>query len=400
MSNPPALPTHKMFCGVSQSGKTSVMLCQLEKKLLEEMDQYGEWFTSFSVVDAKGSSLWFGAGSKVDFDKESAFVWAKPESKESMLAAYRKIKAVSQLRAQRAELRMKFMREGIPYEPRPHIFVIEEWLMLLSHAKSYDLFFRDKQEFSLKERFKQLVEVLILGGLEDNIQIWLSTQYPDVEANGFAAQCRDNFEFNCCGGPVRGYDSISAAITNKYIVRLKADRDRLIERLEKARQKALWVMFRKVQVPVPEPGKPHQELLDIWRTPFIDNSIKSRIHIRGELPFIPSYDEASDSEQSEAVKPANVVDFPSSKTPGSGLSRGAEKLINFARRQGRKIRLQEAQTGISGEYGKAAVIKKSAEECVLAGLASLIPNPNYEGSYFFVLKDQGQEIEELDVNTG
>lgn len=394
----PRLLSHRLFVGRTQSGKTSQMLAGLEDILRPEIAEGKLPTTGLTVIDAKGSSLWLGAGSLTDKDNTSSFIWVRRDQPETLLAAKAKLEyIVKKVMPYRAATRMRCLESGVPYRPRPHILIIEEWLILLSIAREYDALYTAKGGKSIEQWFINTVIGLIVSGLEDGLEIWISTQDPTTERNKFSPDCRNNFIFNCFGGPERGYSSITSAIGNQYIVD-PSFKPNLLKRLNQARAQRLWAVLSNHCDPAS--GDEHWNL---YRAPAFDPRIKGKILFRGPGSVLPNMSGLSIAQPAKVEEIATedkskIIQFPDRSNltlveefSEQSLSEAAQRLLKFVRRQNRIIKLQEACKHLPAEWRRAEVVHNAAQECVDAGLATLIENPNYPNSFYFELIEEDAE---------
>lgn len=398
--------SHRLYCGMTRCGKTISMLNSLKKRYEKEQPYCQQHdiepsYTRVTVIDPKGSQ-WGGYETVVDLDGQSCVVRVDESDLDTILQAYNKLAFFSgEVLPKRRRTRMDLYRHGQAYNPRPHIIIIEEWLYLLDIASDYDFANNLKGNASLEQKLIRKVKSLVRTGLEDGVQIWLSTQEPNVDANKFSAAFRSNFEYYCFGSPVRGYDSIEIALDARYnIVRSAEARKKLGQKLEEMSEAELWTTLAISG----DPNRQKTSGPKIGRTPWIDDSIKRQQFIVGELATAEDKAIAAavtgtatvevESSPGRAVKPSgsNVIDFPS---PGSArLSKGAQRLIDFTRKQGGSLsRIQQAYSRLGLSWNTAEIVKELAQECVDAGEARLVENVGYPGSYRFELVEAEAEQE-------
>ena len=398
---------HRLYCGLTQSGKTLSMLYSLKKRYERERaycQQYGiePPYTRVSVIDPKGS-LWGGYDTVVDLDGKSCVVWVDESDAETVQAAYNKIAFFAgEVLPKRRKERMARRRRKEPYNPRPHIIIIEEWIYLLDICEDFDLEHGLRGKSSLRGRLIRKVKSLVRTGLEDGVQVWLSSQEPTVEANQFSNSFRSNFDYYCFGSPVRGYESIEIAIDGRYnIVRSTEARKKLATGLNKLRAEKAWTTFAISG----DPAKSRSSGPTLGRTPWIDPILKEQQFVFGPLDADAGVPEVQPERQvlgrtsgqasasaaavSQSGDPellTNLLNFPVAPVP---VSRGAQRLLDYTRGQGGVLpRLQQAYNRLGSRWNTAEIVRQLANECVAAGLATLIENPSYSGSYRFELLNE------------
>lgn len=400
--------SHRLYCGLTQSGKTLSMLRSLMSRYEKEtaycqMRGIEPPYSRVTIIDPKGS-LWGGYDTVADLDGRSCVVRVDESDLDTILQAYNKLAFFSgEVLPKRRRTRMNLYSHGQAYNPRPHILIIEEWLYLLDIANDYDFANGLKGNASLEQKLIRKVKSLVRTGLEDGVQIWLSTQEPTVEANRFSGSFRSNFDFYCFGSPVRGYESIEIALDARYnIVRSGEARKRLSKRLQELSDTEQWVTFAISG----DTARQEKNGPRLGRTPWIDPILKRQQFIRGTLPALfsaaavedtaeqsqatdtpsPAVDEDTDfwSDSSGSGAAENIVAFPSPNT--RRLTKGAQRLVDFTRVQGGVLpRLQQAYSRLGTNWNTADTVRTLAQECVDAGLARLVENPGYAGSYRFEL---------------
>jgi hypothetical protein len=364
-------------------------------------------YTRVTVIDCKGS-YWGGYDTVVDLDGNSCVVEVDESDLNTVLKAYNKIAFFAgEVLPKRRRERVHRHRQGQPYVPRPHVLLIEEWLYLLELADEYDFEQGLKGNASIKQRLIRKVKAIVRTGLEDAVQLWLSSQEPTVQENCFSAAFRYNFDYYCFGSPARGYNSIEVAIDPRYrIVPSSETRKELAKRLAYLKSMGIWTTFAISG----DPAKQEANGPRLGRTPMIDPAIKRQQFVFGPLKQDTDWeaDWGTESPQKgvkqgverSAVEPddlhsvvaepsgiAQVIAFP------KRLSRGAERLIEYTREQGGTLpRLQQAYSRLGTRWNTAEIVKGLAVECVEAGLARLVENTNYAGSYRFELTEPTENM--------
>lgn len=392
--------SNQLLIGRTQSGKTTQVLYALRSRFIAETKNGTiPPTTGLTVIDPKGSSLWLGSGSLQDKDGTSSFVFVQSESPESVLAAQKKLSYLSTVLANRRKVRMNCLLSDIPYNPRPHMIVLEEWLMLLSAAKNYDQMYRIKGGPSLQDWFVSTVVGMLESGLEDSFQLWLCTQDPTSERNKLSPDGRNNCTMSCFGGPERGYSTIATALNNPHIVPA-GEAAELRSDLGILRQRGAWAVLTNGI----NEGDARRSLrqFNLYTCPIIDSrSLKREKLFKGPLSYLPpgtelgkaqSVNDPQDEPEPLITQPKNVVAFPPKFTGESlqspALSEEANRVIEFCERRNRPVRLRDVCNGINEDWVNADSVKAAADECVRAGIGRLEPNPKYRGSFIFSIETE------------
>jgi hypothetical protein len=403
---------HRFWCGLSQTGKTAAiqnLLCQKYLREKEFCEAHGiePPFTNITIIDPKASQ-WLGYETKPDLDGRSCVVHVDPSCPETFQAAYRKIMFFFlEVLPKRRRVRQYNNWHRLPYNPRPHILLIEEWPFTLQIAAAYDALFDLKGNKSSVVRICDAVWGMVETGLEDGIEVWLTTQDPTVGTNHLpSAALRANFAFYCFGSPLRGWESIRIALDGRYgIVRNPKARAKLLEQLDRFEAAKAWVTFTLSGNK--ELGIPYQARLG--RTPLIGPEIKQTRLING--PLVPEFlklkpVEASDGsitdeqpESDSCLSPVPVAHPATNILPFSRNqrwpSKEARRLLDFTDKQGGQLKsLRDAYVGMGAS---AREIRQWAQECVDLGFARMVPN-KYPGSFRFVLT--GVHNSDLEASEG
>ena len=207
---------HVFFACQTQTGKTTTVLAAIESKYVETSNG-SEW----TIFDPK-QSFWMGLESLKNADDTSCVVNMSYDCPSDILKMDKKLTwAIGKMSARQKERNRK-LQSGEPYNPKPHIFVFDEWPSTRMLASQYDEIEKEQtpkssQFISVWKRIKRNFELLVLNGLEDSMIVWLITQMPDCEQNDINSGLRDQFAY-WCQGRDGDYRSIEAALGNRWIV--------------------------------------------------------------------------------------------------------------------------------------------------------------------------------------
>lgn len=402
----------RLFVALSQTGKTTQMVSSLERIIRPEIEGGHEPITGVTVVDFKGSSLWLGLKHRPDKDGTPSFLWVPRNSFEGLIIAKAKLEALSHMLNQRAKVRMDCLAQGISYNPRPHILILEEWLIGLTLATRYDnAHSGGKKAPRMRQWFEDTLAEFLVSGLEDGLEVWISTQSPNVDKNGLDVSLRKHLIFHCFGSPVQDYEAIELALKNHNIV--PSDfRKPLLEELRQRSSQKQWLMLSDDPAMAADPrlsDRPCKPWIFYERRNF-NPRIKGLQLFEGKGSPVPSLSEfyslLPDYQAQRSVivlsganltTPEEPIEEQPEESAEDALLDAMEKLIAFTSERNGKIRLREAQIGLTGRW-TIEQVKAAADYAVERGLATLTPKPKGSFEFQLINADSGDSNDALSLS--
>lgn len=168
---------HLLIPAITGAGKTTFLLA-----LIEYLHKTGK--VQFCGSDPKNSPF-MGLENEPFTDGQPAIIRLSLTQPDSILKLVKRLEHIKSIFEARSNQRLECNEKGIPYNPTPLYVILEEWIVTLAIAESYDPAVRD----SLKAQ----LNLLSISTREDKIFFWVFGQDHQVQNCGINKGYQKNY---------------------------------------------------------------------------------------------------------------------------------------------------------------------------------------------------------------
>ena len=168
---------HLLIPAITGAGKTTFLLA-----LIEYLHKTGK--VQFCGSDPKNSPF-MGLENEPFSDGQPAIIRLSVTQPDSILKLVKRLEHIKSIFEARSNQRLECNEKGIPYNPIPLYVILEEWIVTLAIAESYDP--------SVKESLKAQLNLLSISTREDKIFFWVFGQDHQVQNCGINKGYQKNY---------------------------------------------------------------------------------------------------------------------------------------------------------------------------------------------------------------
>lgn len=168
---------HLLIPSSTGAGKTTFLLA-----MIEYLHKTGK--VSFCGSDPKNSPF-MGLENEVFSDGQPAMIRLSLNQPESILKLVKRLDHIKLIFEQRSNQRLECSEKGIAYNPIPLYVILEEWIVTLAIAESYNP--------QIKEGLKATLNLLSISTREDKIFFWVFGQDHQVQNCGINKGYQKNY---------------------------------------------------------------------------------------------------------------------------------------------------------------------------------------------------------------